>query len=398
MVDLSVLQLQVSRWSGNARRMRSLVTGGSGFLGRHLVAALVQAGQSVRILDPVPPGQLPRGVQYLAGSVCDPAAARRALDDVDCVYHLAAIAHLWAPRSTDFDHINWHGTEVMLAVAQEMGVPRFVHCSSYTTLLPPLRAKAAIDEAIALSCNDLAGPYSLSKFRAEEASRAAATRGQNVIIVNPTVLVGAHDDNFTPGTAMLAQFLDAPIFGYVDVMLNFAHVEDVALGMMLAAEHGRAGERYLLGGENLNLYRVLDVLDRITGCPRRRMRVPSIFALLAGRAAGLVSTYFTGRVPTATLEGVRLALRSPPIDIGKARTELGYKPRSAELALSDAVRWLLSRRSRSDAAGEPIRGADGRVGQGSPGDAAPARGRSNPLPFATGLSRVRATPRRRHSC
>jgi dihydroflavonol-4-reductase len=141
---------------------------------------------------------------------------------------------------------------------------------------------------------------------------------------------------------MLAQFLSARVVWYVDLVLNIAHVQDVAVGIMLAAERGRAGERYVLGGENLSLREVLDVLDRVSGRRRRRVRVPSAIAMAGGHVAGWIATQVTHRSPRATAEGVRLALRSAPLNIGKAQRELGYAPRPATLALTDAIRWVQS--------------------------------------------------------
>ncbi len=337
--------------SGPAPPTRSLVTGGSGFLGRHLVTALARAGHAVRILDPVTPDDLPDNVRHVAGSVTDRATALRALEGIDCVFHLAGIAQLWAPHRNDFDRTNRYGTVVMLAAAKEKAVRRFVHCSSYTILLPTRKIAQPIDEAIVVDPADIAGPYSRSKYRAEEAAQAAARGGQNVVIVNPTVIVGPHDRNFTPPAAMLAQFLSARIACYIDLMLNIAHVQDVAAGMMLAAERGRAGERYVLGGENLSLSEVLDALDRVSGRARPRVRVPSALAVAAGHAAELIATYLTHRIPRVTAEGARLALRSAPFDIGKARRELGYAPRPAELAIADAIRWILHETDTRTAAG-----------------------------------------------
>ena len=125
-------------------------------------------------------------------------------------------------------------------------------------------------------------------------------------------------------------------------MLNLVHAQDIAHGMMLAAERGRTGERYLLGGDNISLSSVLELLDRISGRAKRRIRVSPALAVVAGRAMEFIATHFIRRIPSATDEGVQLALRSRPIDSNKARRELSYEPRSAELALTDAIRWGLS--------------------------------------------------------
>ena len=321
-------------------KTRSLVTGGSGFLGSYLVAALAKNGHSVSILDPMPPTRLPEGVHYIAGSVHDASIVRHALADVGCVYHLAGIAQLWTPGPDDFDRVNHRGTEVILDAAKEMGVSRLVYCSSYTTLVSTQKRRRPINETLAIVPDELAGPYSRSKYHAETAVRKAVADGLNVVIVNPTILVGAQDHNLTPGTAMLSHFLHARSFWYTEMLLNVGHVQDVAAGMMLAAALGRNGERYLLGGENITLQKVLDVIDRITRRVRPRTQVPSALTILAGRAAEMIAVHLTRRVPLATVEGAQIALHSGPVDLGRAKRELGYQPRCAELALTDALQWL----------------------------------------------------------
>ncbi len=223
--------------------MRVVVTGGSGFLGTYLVDALIRAKHSVCILDLVQPKRTLDGARYVAGSVNDTAIVRDVLRNVDCVYHLAGIAHLWTPHRDDFDRVNHYGTDVVLAAAKEMAVPRFVHCSSYTTLMTKEKDTKPLNETLRATPYELAGPYSLSKYLAETAALKAAEDGLSVIIVNPTILVGARDHNRTPGTAMISRFLHTKCIWYTEMLLNVVHVEDVAVGLMLAAERGRSGER-----------------------------------------------------------------------------------------------------------------------------------------------------------
>jgi dihydroflavonol-4-reductase len=320
---------------------RVLVTGGSGFIGRHLVSALAARGDFVRVLDLAPAGDLPPGTEYVCGSILDQASVLRALEGIDCVYHLAGIAHLWAADRGDFDTINRAGTENILRAARAQKLRRFLHCSSDTVLLPPGQHSGEINETISLSLADMPGPYTRSKYLAEQAALAASGEDMRVVVVNPTIPIGPGDINFTPPAAMLARYLAGSSF-YLDCVMNIVDVRDVALGMMLAAERGRPGERYILGGENVSLERILTMLSRITGRKRMKIPVPRALALVAGIASEWVATHLTHRIPVATQEGVRLALRSASFDIGKARRELGFDPRPAEEAVADAAAWLLS--------------------------------------------------------
>jgi dihydroflavonol-4-reductase len=326
----------------------ALVTGGSGFLGQYLVSALVARGHTVRIFDRVPPERLPPRAEFVQGSVQDRGRVMRALDDVTHVYHLAAIPHLWTADREDFDRINVEGTRTMLAAAKERQVVRFVHCSTESILLPP-HTTGAIDESVTLELADMPGPYTRSKFLAERAAFAAARDGLDVVIVNPTVPIGAGDHNHTPPTAMLAHYLTKTPF-VLNCMLNVVDARDVATGIMLAAERGRSGERYILGGENLSLEQLLERIGRMSGRPRRKIGVPRGLAFVMGHVSEWVANWLTRRAPIATGEGVRLALRSAPFDNAKARRELGYAPRPVDGALADAVNWLSNRgASGSDA-------------------------------------------------
>ena len=111
-----------------------LVTGGSGFIGQHLVSALAARGMRVRNLDVRPPSFAPAEVEYVNGSVLDPVAVDQALHGVDQVYHLAGLPGMWMPRKDDFHRVNYQGTEVVLTAARKRGVPRFLHCSTESIL------------------------------------------------------------------------------------------------------------------------------------------------------------------------------------------------------------------------------------------------------------------------
>ncbi len=161
----------------------------------------------------------------------------------------------------------------MLAEARKKAVGRFLHCSTEVVLLPPQRRDRPIDETIALDLSDMAGPYSRSKYLAEQAAFAAAAQGQDVVVVNPTIPVGAGDRNHTPPTAMLAHYLSGSRF-FLDCMLNLVDARDVAEGMILAAERGRQGERYLLGGENVSLAELLQTLERVSAVSGRGCASP----------------------------------------------------------------------------------------------------------------------------
>lgn len=318
---------------------RSLVTGGSGFIGRHLVSALLARGDFVRILDQATPPGPAEDVEFVRGSVLDHASVTRALDGIGHVYHLAAIAHLWTPESENFDRVNRAGTEILLSAAASKNVARFIHCSSAATLVSPHSAGTRIDETASAGLADVAGSYSRSKYLGEQAALSAARAGQPVVVVNPTLPIGPGDDNLTPPMALLARYLAGGMPLSLNFILNLVDVRDVAMGMILAGQHGRIGERYILGGENISLKQLAAMLERRTGKRAVKFWIPGRLALAAGIASERIAR-LTHRAPTATAEGVRLALRSANLDSSKAQRELGYAPRPLEDALAQAVSWL----------------------------------------------------------
>jgi dihydroflavonol-4-reductase len=317
--------------------MQTLVTGGSGFIGQHLVAALVNQGRRVRILDTRPPTTAPAGVHFIQGSILDPVLVREALDDVDDVYHLAALPGMWMPNKNDFHAVNCCGTQVVIAAARERSVSRFLHCSTESILFGASNNEAILTEEVRTTPDEMPGAYTRSKLAAEQLAMQVATSGFPVVIANPTMPIGPHGGNFTPPMAMLRHFLSRRTQIYFDFVLNLVDVRDVAVGLLLVMERGKVGGRYILGGEDISLRTLLEVLGSITGRDARRIQIPAGIAHVAAATMEFFADYVTHRSPSATVEGVLIASRSKPLSIEKSRRELGYVSRPIESALWDAV-------------------------------------------------------------
>jgi dihydroflavonol-4-reductase len=320
---------------------RVLVTGGTGFIGQHLVAALAAQGRQVRVLDLRPPGHALPGVQYVEGSVLDPDLVDDALSGVEQVYHLAGLPGMWAPRKVDFHTVNCGGTQVVIAAARKRGVARFLHCSTESILFHPSPSKDVVAENSVLSPDDMPGPYTRSKLLAEKLAAQAAASGFPVVIGCPTMPIGPHDHNLTPPAAMLQHFLGERLQLYLDFIVNLVDVRDAAAGLVLAMERGQIGHRYILGGESIALKKVLQLMAAVSG--RRGLLIP-----VSGRASRMttalmefVADHITGRAPSGTVEGVRIALRARALSIEKAQRELGYTPRPIEPALRETIAFLL---------------------------------------------------------
>jgi dihydroflavonol-4-reductase len=320
--------------------MTTLVTGATGFLGSHVARLLVQRGDAVRLLvRPSSSGRLLEGLpaEHVAGDLRDAESLRAAVAGVDTVYHVAADYRLWARDPREIYESNVLGTKNLLEAARRAGVARFVYTSTVATVAVT-RNGALPDEATATSLAEMVGEYKRSKWLAEREALRAADAGLAVVIVNPTTPIGPGDAKPTPTGRILVDFLNGRMPAYVDTGLNFVAVEDAAAGHLLAADHGRVGDRYILGGENLTLKAVLDMLSRISGRTAPRVRLPHAVALAAGYADAAFS-FVTRREPRIPLEGVRMARHSMFVNTERARRELGFAPGPVAAALDRAVLW-----------------------------------------------------------
>ena len=320
----------------------ALVTGGTGFIGQHLVSALVARDRKVRVLDRRPPVCAIPGVEYVSGSVLDSGLVDETLRDADEVYHLAGLPGMWLPKKSDFHAVNFQGTEVVIAAARRRGIGRFLHCSTESILFRPPSLQDDSGERSLLPPQQMPGVYTRSKMLAEQAAAQAAAAGFPLVIGTPTMPIGPHDHNLTPPTAMLRQFLHGRVQMYLDFIVNMVDVRDVATGLILTMERGQIGHRYILGGESISLKNILKLMAAISG--RRTLAIP-VPGKIAEAAAGMlefVSDHITHRPPSGTAEGVRIALRATKLSIEKAAKELGYAPRPIEPALRDTITYLLS--------------------------------------------------------
>jgi dihydroflavonol-4-reductase len=324
--------------------MRTFVTGGTGFIGGAVVRRLLEAGYEVRAL--VRPGADTRQldglpVDRLEGDLLDRASLHRGMAGCGWVFHVAALYSFWGHSWKDFYQANLGGTRLVLEVARQEGIERIVYTSSIAALgVHKDRSPATEDTPSTLA--DRIGPYQRSKFLAEEVARGFARQGLPVVIVNPSSPVGIGDHKPTPTGQIIVDFLNGRIFGYVDTGLNIVDVEDVAAGHLLAAERGRVGQRYILGGENLTLKQILDLLAEVSGRPQVRHRIPHWVAQCWSYVDVTMAKLNPHRMPAATPDKVRLARRFEFFDPGKAVRELGLPQTSARVALRKAVEWYRS--------------------------------------------------------
>ena len=323
--------------------MDVLVTGGTGFVGANLVRALLEGGHQVRVL--ARPGRDRKALvgcatEVVTGDLLDPESVHRSVRGCRIVFHVAADYRLWVPDPTGLYRTNVDGTRNVLEAALRAKVERVVYTSTVGALGIPKDGSPGT-EATPVTLDEMVGPYKRSKFLAERVAEEFSARGLPVVIVNPSAPVGPWDVKPTPTGRMIVDFLRGRMFATLDTGLNLVHVADVARGHILAAEKGRAGERYILGGRNCSLGEIFDMLARITGLPAPRLRVPYALAWLGALASEGVAR-LTERPPRASLTAVRMAKKRMYFSAEKAVRELGLPQTPAEQALRDAAEWFVA--------------------------------------------------------
>jgi dihydroflavonol-4-reductase len=319
----------------------NLVTGATGFVGSAVARALLARGRRVRVL--ARPNSDRRNLAGLAveiaeGAMEDPLSLARAVAGCRYVYHVAADYRIWVPDPAPMFRANVDGTRDLLTAALDAGAERVVYTSSVATL--GLVPGGSADEETQNSVDDMIGPYKRSKFMAEEVARGfARERGLPVVIVNPSTPVGPGDIKPTPTGRLIVEAARGQMPAFVDTGLNIVHVDDVAEGHLAAAEKGRIGERYILGGENMALAEILAEVAQAVGRRPPWLRVPHgvLFPVAIGAE---LAARVTGRDPFVTLDGVRMSRKKMYFTSEKASHELAYSPRPARQAIADAVTWF----------------------------------------------------------
>ncbi len=320
----------------------AFVTGGSGFVGSAVARELLRAGFAVRALVR---RESPRAnldglaIDIVEGDMRDRVAVDRAMQGARYVFHVAADYRLWAPDRMEIFRSNTIGTEVVMASALAAKVERVVYTSSVATLKVSTDGSSA-DETMPLAQTDAIGVYKQSKIAAERiVEQMVAQQGLPAVIVNPSTPIGPRDIRPTPTGRIIIEAACGRMPAYVETGLNLVHVDDVAQGHVSALQHGRIGERYILGGENMTLG---DMLAQIAGLagrkpPRIKLAREMIFPLAYAAEA---AARFTRREPFVTLDGLRMAKYKMFFSSAKAGRDLNYVPRPASEALRDAHKWF----------------------------------------------------------
>jgi dihydroflavonol-4-reductase len=323
-------------------RGRTLVTGSSGFVGSAVARSLVAQGASLRlVLRATSPRTNVAGLEAecVTGDLRDQNAVRKAMQGIDWLFHVAADYRIWAPNPQEIVDNNRDMTRCLMEAALEAGVKRIVYTSSVATLAP-FSDRRSSDETRPLTERSAIGAYKRSKVIAERLVEQMVTeRGLPAVIVNPSAPIGPRDIKPTPTGRIVLEAALGRLPAFVDTGLNLAHVDDIAAGHLAAFRNGRIGERYILGGQNVELRTVLGEIAQLVGRKAPKVRLPR--ALLFPFAYGSEwLARMTGREPMATLDGLRMARYYMFFSSAKAEQELGYTARPYTEALRDAIAWF----------------------------------------------------------
>ncbi|MBD2667210.1 3-beta hydroxysteroid dehydrogenase/isomerase [Richelia sinica FACHB-800] len=322
--------------------MRAFVTGGTGFIGSHVVRLLLQEGYAVTALvRPTSSLDNLRGlsIDIVKGNLNDPKLWE-SMADCKYLFHVAAHYSLWQ-KDRDLLYLhNVEGTKNVLAAAQKAGIERTVYTSSVAAIGVGPNGQV-VDESHQSPVEKLVGDYKKSKFLAEQIAIAAANQGQDIVIVNPSSPIGPLDIKPTPTGDIILRFLRRQMPAYMDTGLNFIDVRDVAKGHLLALQKGKTGDRYILAHQNLTLQQLLQQLSQITNIPAPQISVPAWLPLSVAWFEEKILAP-VGKSPTVPLDGVRMATQPMYYDATKAIRELGLPQSPLNVALKDAVDWFIS--------------------------------------------------------
>ena len=317
--------------------MKVLVTGGTGFIGGRLCAACVARGDQVRVLrrsDSSMAGLVGLPLECVVGDLLDPDAVARAVDGCDIVFHAGAISSYWRARREQIYRVNVDGTRVVMEACLRAGVPRVVYTSSAAAV--GIALHGAANETTPFDRLSATFAYADSKRRAEAVVQEMVARGLSAVIVNPVVVIGAGDHYLNAGSLVIA-YSKGRIPAVPPGGICVADVDAVTHGHLAAAACGRAGERYILGGENLSYMQVAATIAAVAGARRPRLVVP---AGLLSLLAPLVDIYNrVSRKPQLSGEQLRLSRFSFFFDSGKAVCELGYPLLPFRGAVEKALAW-----------------------------------------------------------
>ena len=318
-----------------------LVTGANGFLGRHLVAGLCQRGYAVRaLLRPGTPAPFPAewGIEYREADLTRPATLAGAADGCGAIIHAAALAQVNPARNPAVWAANLGGTEAVLGLARQAGVRRLVCVGTANVFGFGTKANPG-DETRPYAGQRYGLDYMDSKRAATDLVLRAVTQEQlPAVLVHPTFMLGPQDAKPT-SNALLLELLRGRLPGYPPGGKNYVHVRDVATATVNALTHGRVGESYILGNENLSYREAFGLMAGILGVRPPRWPIPAGLAMCYGRLCE-VKARLTGRPAQLNAAMAAVANDGHYFNVQKARQELALPQTAIGQAVTEALDWF----------------------------------------------------------
>jgi dihydroflavonol-4-reductase len=321
-----------------------LVTGGTGYVGSHAIAALTRAGHRVRVLarspERIPAALGPLGVdgvEATMGDVTEPAAVEDALQGCDAVLHAASVFSLDARRADEMASVNVRGTDIVLGTAHRLGLDPIVYVSSEVALLPPAEGEVLTPDS---PVQRPPGPYCRSKADAELVARKFQALGAPVVSVLPAGVWGPHDPHFGEGVTMAANVLRNRYPVVMPGGMHIVDVRDVAAVLAAVLQPGRGPRSYLVAGHYVTMPDIIRALGDVSGRRLRFVTFPAWFLAGFGRMADLVQRRLRTRLPWSG-ESIWIMNCDARCDDAKTRDELRLEPRPLRETFVDTVQWLV---------------------------------------------------------
>jgi len=320
--------------------MKKLVTGSTGFIGSAITRELIKNGEEVKVL--IRKTSDTRNIDNLEvekvyGDIRDVDSMRSALKGCDTLFLTAAYFAHWAPNPKLLYEVNVGGAKASLQAALEADIEKVVYTSTNNAIAASGPIPATEEKAF--NYWESKDHYSMSKYIAENEARLFIIKGLQLVIVNPTLVIGINDIKPTPSGQMIIDVVKKKMPGYIDGGINIIDVEDVAQGHILAATKGKVGERYLLGNRNVTVYEYLKLIADIAGVKPPAIKLPYKLALALGHIFELGS-YITKKPPVVTASEVRIGKMTEWYDCSKAVNELGLPQTPIETTIKKAINWF----------------------------------------------------------
>ena len=318
-----------------------LITGANGFLGSAITKLALSKGYRVSVLVRKNSNldnlmKFKSKINFFFGDLRDKDDLYEPVKESDIIFHVAADYRLWSRKPSEIYDTNVHGTENIALLALKLK-KKLVYTSSVAALGLD---KDGGNETTNVEFDQMIGDYKKSKYLAEKIIEKLVKKNLKVIIVNPSTPIGPGDIKPTPTGKIILDVLKRKMPAYVNTGLNFVHVDDVAEGHFLALEKGKIGEKYILGGENLNFKDFLDMVSEIGNVPKVNIQINFKYLIPLAFLNEFLCKFFISRTPSLTIDSLKMSSKKMFFSSMKAKKKLGYRPRPAKNAIKDAINWM----------------------------------------------------------